>query len=129
MPGPIVFVSKHKIKEGKLEWLKENTPERMSSIEASKPGTVFQNAYLNEDESVASFVHVFPDAAAMAQHMVGAADRSEAAFEYLEPMSMEIFGSPNEQVVQMFRQIEDRGVKVTYLPRHVAGFIRLLPAE
>jgi len=125
MVEPIVFISKHRIKEGKLEELRQNTKEGMPVIEASKPGTVLQCAYVNQDESEVSFVHVFPDAAAMEDHLVGAGDRADKAYELIEPISMEIFGSPGEKNLQMFRQYEARGIAFTLRPQSLGGFIRL----
>lgn len=128
MSEPIVFISKHRIKEGKLEELRLFTKESMPVIEADKPGTVFQNAYVNEDGSEISFVHIFPDAEAMADHLVGAGDRSNRAYEFIEPISMEIFGSPGEKNLQMFRQMEARGIAFTLRPQYLGGFIRLQAA-
>ena len=125
MPEPIVLISKHKIKEGKLEELRSFSKEVMPMIEASKPGTVFQGAYVSEDGSEASFVHVFPDAAAFEHHLIGADDRIARSHEFTEPVSMEIFGTPGEKTLQMFIEMESRGISFTLRPEYLGGFIRL----
>ncbi len=125
MGEPIVFISRSKIKEGKLEELRQLSKEVLAMIEASKPGTVFQNAYFNESTSEVTFVHIFPDADAMDQHMLGVDERVNKSAEFMQPMSMEIFGSPGEKTNQMFNQIETKGVSLTYWPLYVGGFIRL----
>lgn len=125
MSEPIVFISRHKIKEGKLEELRQFTKEGMARIEAEKPGTVLQNAYVNEDGSEVSFVHVFPDANAMAHHLIGADDRVNRAYDFIEPMSMEIFGSPGQEIIQIFKQMEARGISFSLRPQYLGGFIRL----
>jgi hypothetical protein len=125
MSEPIVLISKHKIKEGKLEGLRSLTKEVMPMIEASKPGTVFQGAYVSENGSEASFVHVFPDADAFEHHLIGADDRSARTSDFTEPVSMEIFGPPGEKIIQMFREMESRGISFTLRPQYLGGFIRL----
>jgi hypothetical protein len=129
MGEPIVFISKHSIKAGKLDELSQYTKEGMLALEASKPGTVFQYAYVNPDGSEVSFIHVFPDAAAMEDHLIGANDRADKAYEMIEPISMEIFGSPGEKVLLMFRQLEARGIAFTLRPQNLGGFIRLSATE
>jgi len=125
MSEPVVLISKHKIREGKLEGLGPFTEEVMPMIKASKPGTVFQGAYVSEDGSEASFVHVFPDAEAFEHHLIGADDRIARTHEFTEPVSMEIFGSPGEKTLQMFREMESRGISFTLRPEYLGGFIRL----
>ena len=125
MAEPIVFISRNKIKEGKLNELRQLTKEAMAMIEASKPGTVFQNAYINESGSEVSFVHIFPDADAMEHHMLGVDERVNKSAEFIQPMSMEIYGSPGEKIIQMFNQIEAKGVSLTFWPLYLGGFVRL----
>ena len=127
MSEPIVFISKHKIKEGKMQELKKYNMEVMPEIAAKKPGTAFQYAYTNKEETINSFVHVFADAETMAEHMTGAEDRSNRAREYIEPVSMEIWGMPNQAITSMFTQIEASGVSVSYMPQNLGGYIRLSP--
>lgn len=94
-------------------------------IEAAKPGTVFQSAYVNEDSLEVSFVHIFPDVDAMEHHLIGVDDRTNKGYEFIRPISMEIFGSPSEKIIQMFKQIEAGGVSFTLWPQNLGGFIRL----
>lgn len=128
MSEPLVLISRHKIKVGKLEELRQLTEETMTAIQTAKPGTVFQYAYVNEDGSEVSFIHVFPDSAAMEHHLIGADDRSNRAYEFIEPISMEIFGLPGEKILQVFKQIEARGITFNLRPQPLGGFIRLTAA-
>lgn len=125
MSEAIVLTTRHKIKQEKLDEFESYFVEGMALVEAQKPSTVFQCGYVNNDWTEVSFIHVFPDAVAFEDHMIGAGDRSARARDFLEPMSMQIFGSPNDKVRQMFKQIEAGGVTVTYWPRNLGGFIRL----
>jgi quinol monooxygenase YgiN len=123
---PIVFISRHRIKEGKLEGFKEVSRQNAARLEAEKPGTVVFLAFINEDGTEVSFHHLFPDAEAMDHHLEGAAERSRRAYEFLEPIRFEIFGQPSEQAMQMMGQAaESAGVPLILTPEVIGGYIRL----
>jgi hypothetical protein len=125
MSGPIVFISHHKLKQGKLDDLKKINQESFQLIKEQKPDTVVFLGYLGEDESEVSFLHVFPDAEAMDLHFEGAQERSRRAYEFIEPLSMEIYGSPSDGVLTTLKQIAESGVNVRIDPHHLGGFLRL----
>jgi hypothetical protein len=60
MFNPIVFISHFKIKDGKLDGLKQHAHMMVEHLQANKPGTVAILQYPNEDETELSIVHVFP---------------------------------------------------------------------
>lgn len=123
MPDPIVFTSHNRVKEGKLDAFRQFFQQGTPALEADKPATVFFNAYLNEEGTQVNIVHIFPDAAAMDAHMEGAAERSRAAFEFIESMGLEIYGNPSSEALAMMRQAS--GVDVIVSPQSLGGFIRL----
>ena len=120
MSEPIVFISKFEVKEGKLEALREFFRTGVPELERDKPGTVAFLPFLSEDGSELAIVHVFPDADAFDRHVVGAEERSEAAYEFIEPVGLELFGSPSGPVRQMLSQ-----GATSFLPVFVQGFLRL----
>lgn len=121
MPA-VVFISHSKIKQGKLEAFKEMTEMAMPVIEAEKPGTFMQYGYLNEDGTEIHFVHVFPDAEAMDAHMVGASERSQRAFEFIDTQGFEIYGAPSEEALSALRRVP--GADLVVRQHSVAGFLR-----
>lgn len=123
MSEPIVFVSTHKVKEGKLDALRESYREGAAFIEANKPDTVAFLAYLSEDGSEVSTVHVFPDAEAMERHMEGVGERAQRAAEFLEFELFEVYGRPSDKVLKMMEQTE--GVTLRIRPEHASGYLRL----
>jgi hypothetical protein len=125
MSEPIVFISTHKIKEGKLEGFKERNRQVAQYIEANKPGTIAFLTYLNEEGTEMSIVHVFPDAEAMAHHMEGVGERAENAAEFLQFHRLDIYGSPDERTLQAMKGAEEAGVTVTVKPEQLSGYIRL----
>ncbi|MGD2157155.1 MAG: hypothetical protein PVG14_02555 [Anaerolineales bacterium] len=126
MSEPIVFVSTHKIKEGKLDALKESYQEGTRFMEANKPQTVAFLHYLNEDATEISTVHVFPDAESMELHMEGIGERAGRAAEFLDFECFELYGNPSEAVLEMMaRSAERSGVTLNLKPEHLSGYLRL----
>ena len=77
MPEPIVFISRNRVKESKLEEFKLVYRAGAERLRREKPGTVAFLAYASDDGAEVSIVHVFPDADAMDRHMEGVAERSK----------------------------------------------------
>jgi sugar/nucleoside kinase (ribokinase family) len=125
MSEPIVFISHNKIKEGKLEALRENSLQTMQLLREQKPDTVLFLSYVSEDGGEVSFLHVFPDAEAMETHFEGAQERSRKAYEFIESISMEIYGSPNDVVLESMKKIAESGVTVSIDTDYLGGFLRL----
>jgi len=130
MSAPIVFISRSKIKEGKLEGLKQHAQMMMELIQAEKPGTLAFLQYLNEDETELSIVHVFTDADAVDKHNEGVAERARGAFEFLEPISRELYGMPSEKTLAMMTGVRPPGapeIEVHHIPKVLGGYLRLTP--
>jgi quinol monooxygenase YgiN len=127
MSGPIVFISHFKVKEGKLEGLKEHAQKIVELIRAEKPGTLAFLQYLNEDETELSIVHVFTDADALDKHNEGVAERARGAFEFLEPISRELYGMPSEKTLSMMTGVRPPGapeIEAHHMPKDMGGYIR-----
>ena len=128
MSEPIVFISHHRVKPGKLEELSSLTREIWSTMEVEKPRTLMNLAYLNEHGTEVTFMHAFADPEAMALHWEGADERSELAYQYVEAIGFEIYGSASEQIVEGMRgEAAATGATLTLVPEFVTGFLRLRP--
>ena len=125
MSGPIVFISHNKIKEGQLDAFRGVNQEALQRLKEQKPSTLAQLAYLGEDGAEVSFIHLFPDAGAMDLHFEGAQERAKRAYEFMQPLSMEIYGSPSDGVLEMMKQIAESGVSVRIDADHLGGFLRV----
>ena len=123
VPDPIVFISHSTVKDAKLEAFRELSEEMFAVMKAEKPGTVLHYGYTNEEETEIHFVHVFPDAAAMDAHMVGAGERIGKADEFIDTFAFEIYGTPSEETLSMLRHAP--GVDVVVNPVGFGGYIRL----
>lgn len=129
MSEPIVFVSRHRVKPGRVEELKSLTREMWATMEVEKPRTLMNLAYLNEDGTEVTFMHAFADIEGMQLHWQEADDRTAQAYEYIEPIGFEIYGAAGEQIVDGMRaEAASGGATLTLRPEFVAGFLRLRPA-
>jgi len=127
MSEPIVFISHFKIKEGKLDGFKQHAQMMIELIKAEKPGTLAFLRYFNEDETELSIVHVFPDADAFDKHGEGVAERARGAFEFIEPISRELYGMPNEKTLAMMTAIRPPSapeIEFHHIPKVLGGYIR-----
>ena len=128
MSEPIVFISHFRIKEGRFDALKQRALDTADGLQLEKPRTILFLSYVDEDRSTISFLHAFADADAMDVHFEGAADRSKAALEFIEPVGWEFYGSPSAVALETMRQAATAaGATLTVQPEYLAGFLR--PAE
>lgn len=126
MPQPVVFISHFRVKEGKLDDFRRRSEENTRSLEQEKPATVAFLAYLSDDRTQLSIVHVFPDAASMDAHVEGAEERAAAAYEFIEPAGWDIYGRPSDGVLEMMRRsAASAGVPLVHHPDHLTGFLRM----
>lgn len=125
MDEPIVFISHFRIKADQLDAFRTYFQEGAARLQAEKPRTVAFLAYADEAGTRASIVHVFPDAVAMDLHFEGAAERSRAAYEFMEPDGWEIYGVPSTAALAMMQQgAALAGVTLTLQPGGIGGFLR-----
>jgi hypothetical protein len=124
MPEPIIFIAHQKIKQGKTEEYKKYYQEVAEWMEANKPQTAAHIAYVSEDGTEASVVHIFPDVEAMEKHMQNLGDLGMKAFTLMEIVGFDVYGTPSKTVLDsMLKMIP--GAKVTMRPRPAGGYIRL----
>ena len=125
MSDAIVFISHNRVNEGKLDSLKEYYRQVAEMTEANKPGTLAHMAFLNEEGTEMSIVHLFSDAEAMDRHMIGVDELAKKAREFMESVSLEVYGKPSDEVLEMMRQIVGSGVTLNVEPQRVGGYLRI----
>jgi hypothetical protein len=123
---PIVFISHSTFKEGMFAGYRDMSREVTPLIERDKPGTVVFLQYASDDDSELHIVHVFPDADAMTRHLEGANERVAKALEFIDVVGYEIYGSPNEDVLERMQGFaKESGATLTVRPHHIGGYLRL----
>jgi hypothetical protein len=92
MPGPIVFISHSRVRDGRLGDLREFLASGGPRLEADKPKTLAFLPYLSDDGTELAIVHLFADAASFTLHLEGIAERSAAADAFIETLGFDIYG-------------------------------------
>lgn len=124
MAEPVFFVSRFRVRAGMADALRRYASDATEALERDKPRTVVFAMYLDELAGRLSIVHAFGDSDAMDAHFEGAADRSAAAYEFLQPDGWDVYGAPSEQAMATLRQAaETAGVTLVVWPTHVGGFV------
>jgi quinol monooxygenase YgiN len=128
MSGPIVFISRSAVRPGQLGAFREAAAEMVPSIERAKPGTVVFLGYASEEGAELHMVHVFPDDAAMADHLEGVDERFASVVDLIEPRGYEIFGEPGELVLATMRRFaEALDIPLRVHPDLIGGYVRPAP--
>ncbi len=127
MTQQIVFISHFRIKNGMFADFKNHYLNSLPAVETGRPGTLAQLAYNDENTSEVSIVRIFWDSQAMDFHLQGSDTRSKAAYQFIEPTRMEIYGKPDDFAMQMIKKVAGSGIEVRVNPEWMGGFIRTVP--
>ena len=127
MADPIVFISYFRVNPGKLEEFSQLYHDSLPRTEASKPGTMVQLGYIDEGGSECLVMRLFPDAAAMDEQLRGSDERSKATYQFIEPLRVDIFGSPNSYSLEMIRKVSGHAIEINVYPGYLGGFVRVNP--
>ena len=124
MSEPIVFISRNKIKEGRADDFTKHYRGSVGLTMAAKPGTQAQLAYVNEEDTEVVIVRLFHAADALDLQIQGADERSKKTYELIEPIGIEILGTPNPSTLEKMKRIAGSGVAVRISPQYMGGFVR-----
>lgn len=128
MSGNIAFISRNKVKPGRLAELTQYYQEVVELIKATKPGTLTHIAYANADGTELTIIHLFPDAEAFDLHLQGVGPRSQQFYEYAETLGLEIFGEISAPSLELMTRIAAaNNVPLIIWPNQIGGYIRLVP--
>jgi hypothetical protein len=127
MPGPIVFISHSRVREGRLDDLREFTATGAPRLKADKPRTLAFLPYLSDDGTELAIIHLFADAESFAVHLEGVPERSAVAAALIETIGFEIYGDPGPEVLgAMRRSASASGVPLRQEPELLTGYLRPL---
>jgi hypothetical protein len=131
MSEPVAYVSTWRIKEGKLEDYRRFYAELVKIVDENEPRLTAFLTFANEDLTEITNVHVFPDSATLDRHMDVLGEKMRllpgdvtAVMRYLEPVRVEVFGTPGGKAAQMDKRLVDSGVPFTAKKRFLGGFTR-----
>ena len=131
MTEPVVYVSTWRIKEGKFEEYRRFYAELVKIVDEKEPRVAAFLAFANEELTQITNVHVHPDSETLDRHMevIGETmgllpDDLTAMTHHLEPVGVEVFGTPGGKAAEMDKGLADAGVPFTTKPRYLGGFTR-----
>jgi hypothetical protein len=132
---PVVYVSTWRIMQGQFDDYQRFYDELWKMVEANEPDVVAFVAFANDALSEITNVHVFPDAATLDRHMSVIGERMKllpddltVVTQFMEPLSIQVYGRPSGPAAEMDQGLRDSGVQFTDRPRYLGGFIRRSPA-
>jgi hypothetical protein len=127
MAAPFIVIRTFTIKPGRLEGFRQFLGEFFKIIEAKEPRLLALNAYVNDDGTEATFIHVNPDAASMEFHEDVAHEHIEhARSQFLgTTTSLHVYGKPGDLILEKTRQLSAKGIPLSVKPEHLGGFTRL----
>ena len=125
MSTPIAFISHFQVKSERMDDYRRLAEEFTRQLNAERPRTAAYLHYLDPDLGRLTIVHVFPDSSAMDAHFEGAAERSDAVFQYISPLGWEIYGPASDAAVAMIRtEAQAAHVDLALAPQFLSGFLR-----
>lgn len=118
MAEPFILVNTYKIKPGKEDEYLESFQEVADIVAAEEPKMLYFAEHISEDGTEAATVQVHSDPENLAYHMQLVDKHIREAAQYIDwsSMSIQIFGSPPEALLEQMREIAGSGVSVKVSP-------------
>lgn len=115
MPEPFIFISTYTLLPGKEDEYRDAFAEVARIVEEQEPRMLYFAEHVSEDGSTTTTVQVHADADNMSYHMELVNEHIQEAAKYLDwsSMSIDVYGSPTDSVVEHLRQVAGAGVSVT----------------
>ena len=124
MTEPIVFIIRNRVKEGMCDDFYNHYQKSIPLTKKSKQGTIIQLAFINDDATEVDIIRIFPNAEALDLQLQGADQRTKKTYKFIEPTSIEIYGTPNIFALEMMKKVAGSGIDVSVKPQFIGGFIR-----
>ncbi|MEX2143079.1 MAG: hypothetical protein WD740_00670 [Anaerolineales bacterium] len=123
MTVPIVFITTFQIEKGALEKFKEAAQKSTDFLEANGP-QLLAEVCIDENEMRAHGVQIHRDSESILTHWQLADPYMRDVMQYITTTSVEIYGQPNEAVIEGMRQRVSQWAVISITPQFV-GFNRL----
>ena len=122
-PG-VVFVGRYRIPDGTADEWRAAVRELTAFVEENLPDVLAFGAYLSEDETQGTSIHLHRDAATFEAYLAAAAARIGRGSRIVEVLRIDLYGDPSPEVVGRLRRMGSWPVEVH---RHVDGLGSLRP--
>ena len=125
MSDTIVYIDTSDVREGALEELKAAVEELVVFVQESEPRLLAYNAYLSDDGTRLTVVHVHPDSASLEYHLEVAGPIFRRFVELVTLSSIHVYGEPSEKVLlQLHEKARLLGNGAVVVDGLHAGFAR-----
>ncbi len=122
MSVPIIFITTFKIQNGALEKFKEAVRKSTDFLEANGP-QLMAGVCIDETEMRAHGIQVHRDSESILNHWKLADPYMRDVMQYITTMRVDIYGQPNEAVIEGMRQRASQAAVISITPQFV-GFSR-----
>jgi hypothetical protein len=126
---PIVYVSTWRIKDGKFPEYQRFYSRLLTGIREHDRDVIAFFAFGNADGTEITNVHVFPSAPTLERHMAVIGEQMgllpnelSSVFEFMEPLGVQVYGTPGGQAAAMDQGMKETGVPLTGKERYLGGF-------
>ena len=118
MPDPLIFINTYAIKDGMADRYRELSGGVINMVKSEQPQMLYFAFYMNDEGTEATTFQIHPDSDSMLRHMRLAEKHIQQSAEAIDFTKMEInlYGNPNEAVLEMMRQLSGTGVPITIKP-------------
>ncbi len=127
MSVPIIYVTTFQIENGALEKFKEAVRKSMDFLEINGP-QLMAEVCIDENEMRAHGVQVHRDSESILTHWQLADPYMRDVMQYITTTRVDIYGQPNEAVMEGMRRLSSQGAAISVTPRFV-GFNRHMGIE
>src|SRR5436309_7167993 len=103
MPGPIVYIDRSEIREGKVAELRKAVSELVEFVDSHEPQLISYGFYFDEAATRMTLIAVHPDSESLELHMKTAGSLFKKFAELINMFSIEVYGRPREKVLEQLR--------------------------
>jgi quinol monooxygenase YgiN len=104
MFGPIVYVDRSEIREGRFEELKVAMKALVELIETNEPRLIAYNVYVTPDGTHMTVIHVHHDSDSLEFHMKVGGPEFPRFASYVNLLAIDVFGQPSAGLLEQLRQ-------------------------
>ena len=101
-PG-LVFVGRYRIPAGRADEGRSAIREMTAFVEANLPDVIAFDAYLSEDGTEGTSIHLHRDAASFERYLATTATRSRRGTQIVDVVRIDLYGPPTSDVVDRMR--------------------------
>lgn len=127
MSDVILFVNTMKVSPGELSQFKQNIRAAVEFVEANGPQLMVE-IFIDKTQGRAYSFQLYSDSASIRTHWQMSDPYIDAVMEHATVERLDIYGEPDESVMESVQGFTETGVEVSVRP-HLAGFHRLISPE